>query len=211
MFPPIKRQLALLVALGLAYLSGPGTADAAMVGYRFSGVITNSTDGQNIMGGDLSPGTPFSGWITFDSNTPDLYTDTDSGYYRPAVGTMRINLGSKVLVAKAPSLGVILHNYLGGDQIILGATQFQSSEIDFESMKIGLTDWTGSALWSDNLPSQPLELSQFDEYGFGLIGWSAPFKGGGSLTTFTTIPEPAVGWLLLLVGCLRHKARGTRA
>ncbi|MGD2111093.1 MAG: hypothetical protein PVI86_17080, partial [Phycisphaerae bacterium] len=57
----------------------PGVANAALITWEFGGRITSVHDVNDVLGGQVSVGTPFSGSFAFESTTPDSLSGPNTG------------------------------------------------------------------------------------------------------------------------------------
>ena len=62
----------MLVAAGFVVALGGGIVQAGFVTWEFAGEVTSVEDDLNLLGGQVSVGSPFSGIYTFDPDTPDI-------------------------------------------------------------------------------------------------------------------------------------------
>lgn len=191
------RTLRIMLA-ALAVCTLAPKAPAGLVTWEFGGDITSVYDENDLLGGQVGVGTPFSGSFTFESTAADLASGPYTGDY-PALTDFVCHVGEFTLLdAFGPGDGIIVGNgspTMPWDAYILHLeAQFIEQRVFIE---LGLRDSTGAALSSDALPLHPLDLGAFDRTVF-LVRSDEEiplFILEGNVTSL--IPEPAT---LLLLG-----------
>jgi len=209
---PMRRAVCAAI-LGLVSLWA-ADARATPVTFAFSGEITfvASLDPSNPFPIEPAFGTPFSGTFTFDSNAvDDIPGDPTTGSYISAGAPfgLTLSLGGLDLTYGAVNIGVTdgYSSYgPGGDQYLFG---FSGGDT---LVSARFTDFGGTLFSNDSLPLTAFPLNGlFTEFLFSDIINDSQVELGGSITSLTTVPEPAT---LLVVGaglCGLIRRRQSRA
>lgn len=196
------RRLAgklVLGAVALMILSlAADPAEAKLITFRYSGVVTSVTDYNGVFGGLVSVGDSFAATYTFDSETPDSAADPWYGSYRSSTTAMQTTIGSLCLGAEGISNQIGIIDHAVGDYITFGTYSFTSSGIQIGELTFSLGDLTGTVLSSDALPLVVPRLSVFDECKLFLSGAQIPGIGSASLQgeILALTPEPCTAMLL---------------
>jgi len=118
---------------------------AGLVTWAFTGEITSVFDRNNLLGGAVTVGSPFSGSFTFESTTEP--TEPGGGFYDDALTSIAGEVGDSVFIGPAD-----MHNSIS----ILN--DFQSAGFDHYGILIGV-DFLG-------------EPATFGSSGIsGMVGW----------------------------------------
>lgn len=188
--------LTLLIFTSSGVLAGPVT-------WEFAGEITSVRDDGNILAGQVTVGSPFSGVFTFESTTSNRFpTNPNSAIYRDVFSNL---IGSVS--------GIPINGPVGANSIsIVDASSTSPSDFfgisvpvdlsgSFINLQIFLTDSSGTILSSDNLLLDPPSLERFDINVFMLRSTEEIplLQLEGHLTSLT--PEPST-LLLLVVGAI---------
>ena len=192
----------------LACLAG-GEAQAVPIDFKFKGEVTSTFfDPVDPFAGSIGLGTPFVGFYTFESTTPDAIADPSVGSYSNfgAPFGMSVNIGGVSFVTgEFLNIGVANDIGPGVDQYtVLGQEGTPLVDPISLSIEIFLEDPAGTASNSDALPLTPPELSSFARRDFFLDGIRTvgndifQFQIQGTLTALA-LPEPSTG-LLLTIG-----------
>jgi hypothetical protein len=185
---------------------------AAVVTWEFAGQITSVYDENDLLGGQVSVGSPFSGSFAFETTAPDLAADDA---YVGIYGGLNAFLAHvdqvAVLGVIVPGSGITVRNASPG-VVSDGFGLRLPGELLGEPVVIDLTftDESGTVFDSAALPVAPLDLAAFDRATFSV--WSAeelrPLRLEGDITSL--VPEP--GTLLFVsagavVAFLRRRKR----
>ncbi len=195
--------IACLAVLAVLFI-GVKAAQAGLIGFNFTGTITNvwvqSSPDNEYLG--VSAGTPFRGIFTYDADLPDYNPDPCCGNYGTLAGErgILVTIGSVTIVPWAVTQIIVGNN--GGDLFLIydeTSLLFEAGEYlrSVDDVGIRLDDTTGTVFSDDSLPRM-LDLNDFDRTSFIAIGdiMSPVFEFDGRIDTLSLIPEP--GTLLLL-------------
>jgi PEP-CTERM motif-containing protein len=197
----------------------PGFAKAAPVEFIFSGVVTETTDANNLLAGGFQPGTAFSGNVFYDTATasPDGYPDNPglAVYGFSPAFAMSVSAGahrfdstfSSITVIDAPPSGTSTDNLQytaivdSYDGVLLPAT--------FTTRYYGVAFITRlfdvGVITGDGVPTAIPSVADFETSTFALDcrdpATSVEFLVMGRITAITPVPEPST-ITLWLVGVL---------
>ncbi|MGB2984276.1 MAG: PEP-CTERM sorting domain-containing protein [Phycisphaerae bacterium] len=188
-----KRMILGMIVL-MAFV---GTVRASPVTFEFVGEITSVRDDDNLLGGAVTAGSPFSALYTFESSTEP--TTPGGGLYNGAITAVSGHVG------EIPFLGPVgsSNSILILDDTPSGGFDNYSSFVGVELLgetlgfRVNLRDSTGNIFTSNSLPLFPpaLEFLDPDSTGFRLGNSSEDLELVGDITAL--VPEPAT---LLLLG-----------
>ena len=197
-----------LVVVGIAVVMcmGPaliGVAQASTVTFRFEGIFEGRlfTVIPSQLNPPIVPGTPFSGFYSFDSSATDQFP-RDPSYGRYALSDYSITVLGRTYSMIAPGMGVI--DVAGGNSyFVTPFPQSFSGPDPINGMVLRSSQFSGSGIFaSDALPLSPTSLS--GPFGrqprIGMSFFPAvgnPIGIEGLLTSLTLAPVPLPGALLL--------------
>lgn len=199
--------LLFFVALATSILAAP--APGGLVTWQFGGEIQQVRDTNNVLGGALSTGSPFSGSLTFDPLTPD--TDGDAGvsaFQNPLLDLSGSfgNIAFSGPVSGISSIG-ITNGPPGSDDIFsLSSSVFLDDQ--WLNFLLTLTDSSGTAFSSDSLSAVPPDLGLFDSTTIRLLRQTNDLTIDSELTVLT--PDPGTLWLLSVGAAVVLRRRGRR-
>ncbi|MCH7871206.1 MAG: PEP-CTERM sorting domain-containing protein [Planctomycetes bacterium] len=186
-------------------------ASAGLVTWEFEGVVTSFLDGNNLLGGSVSVGTPFSGSFTFDTTTPDSQpSNAVLGVYENAVvsldgilaGNVFSSLDSLNMVIRNDSpltVGVLDSLRLSGQAALAGEALYVTLEI---------SDADGAIFSSDSMPLVPPSLEALERADFMLSAQDLFIGVRGDLTAL--VPEPGTLGMLVFGAIMIFKRRTRR-
>jgi len=178
--------------------------------YEFTGVVNSFSDPSGVLDGSIHTGTEFSGRFTFDSDALDLNSDPAIGEYGGPAFSMTLTLGSYSWFSGLGNgdVRVALGDFY--DDMMLGTRPFPvGGGMHIFSMVVGFSH-RGRIFASDALPlMDPFPVSSF-QGGLGVKGENVLeytyFEFGGSMTSFTVVPEPtSMLFLAMGFGLLRRR------
>ena len=207
----LKRAVTALAAV-YTVCGASGAARGGLVTWEFSGVITRVVDSENVLGGAIAVGDPFSGQFTFESSTPDsLPFLPDSGRYENAVTSVFGSIGNDLFSTYVDPINYIAVVDDDRSEIyhVVAPVSLLDQPMEFHLLLLGSD---GTALDSDALPLHPPEIEQFDVRKI-LIGDGLQILPGivditGEIIALT--PEPSTLTLLgmgLAATTLRRRRR----
>ena len=176
--------------------------------WEFAGEITSVFDLDELLGGAVSVGTPFSGYFTFDPNTLDSEPKVITvGLYEGTVHDVFGQLGP-----------FDFDGPVGTGNNILVLDDFPAPDLDSYSIRSGivlngevlrfslvLKDLSATVLSTDTLLLIPPPLELFDSAAFRIVAESEVFDVPGTVTR--VVPEPGTLVLLALGLILRERLR----
>jgi hypothetical protein len=172
------------------------------VTFEFAGEVALFTDTNDLLGGTVEVGTPFSGSFTFESTTPDtLPDDPGVGIYDNAILSISGDVGGSPFALVDP---VETYISIRNDAVSIGLDVYNvRAAVDFVGARVDLTltvsDSMQSLLSSDALPLFPPSLEMSTSSGFGFGAQEIGLGVFGPLNAL--IPEPGT-MALLGVGAL---------
>lgn len=199
------RFPSMLIAAGLIVAVTGASAQAGFVTWQYAGQVTSVQDDNNLLGGAVGEGSPFSGTFTFDPDASAI----EAPIYREAI------MDATGMVESIPFSGPT--DFLNS---ILVLNDFPSSGFDNYSMQasvhllgrdlvatISLRDNEGGMLTSDALLSIPPPFELIDNAGFTLSSILEDFTVIGKVTGVHLVPEPATFGMLAIgtLALLRRK------
>jgi len=200
----------ILSAIGLTVLAG--TVQAGPVTFEFAGEINFVRDDDNLLGGDVTVGTPFSGLYTFESTTPDADPDeTRRGLYNDAITFVSGEVAGIAFAGPDGPRGLVevldFPNTSFDAFGVFADVAFLGASFD---LSLDLLDRSGTVFQSDALPTIAPDVSLFDLATFSILDGSEtiPLSISGEITTH--VPEPSTLALLgtgLLIALKRRKRR----
>jgi hypothetical protein len=145
-------------ALALAAIAcAPALSQAGLVGYSFSGIVTDDEAGRGYGS--------FSGSLRYDSTAADTIADPSTGAYAHAGAPWGLTLafdGGAAFTIDASLFALVSNDLPGGDQWGLLAQDAQ------QAVSLTLFDFTGLVFSSDALPTTALTLADF---GWNELRW----------------------------------------
>ncbi len=147
---PLLRALALATSLTLA-----STAQAAPIGYAFTGVVEHDEAGRGLIG--------FAGSFGFDPSAPDLIADPNTGAYLQPFALQIAFDGGPWLQFGATTMLLTTNDLGGEDQLGLFASG------DDGEFSMALYDFSQALLVSDALPT----LFGFDDLDWTELRWTS--------------------------------------
>ena len=202
----------LLVSSAFGSSAAPAMADYVI--FAFEGEITSVEDDDNLLGGAVTVGSPFSGSYTFDSLTPDSDPHPRRGLYWDAI----IEISGDIA-------GIPFSGPVGERNSIEVQNDFASTTLDGYVVRpdvdllgldmdiiIALVDDTGAAFSTDHLPNSPPDLELFNTRHFALFdaSESVPLRLYGNVTSLTLVPEPATLLMLGVAALMLSTGRAMR-
>lgn len=196
------RSIQLLSVISLVF-SLPPLVQAGPVTFHFGGEITRVLDLDNLLGGQIAVGSPFSGQYTFESDTPDSNPEPSRGEY---LGAMLSVSGEVAGIPFSASNGgtsqISIRNGFGSS---ISDSYSYIVEVSFLGLRFDqslvLSDNSGTVLDSDNLFTLAPDLSSFSFHLFSISDTTETIRLNldGQLLSF--VPEPGTLVLLLLGAC----------
>lgn len=198
----MKRRSVFAIAIG-SLIAGVvvDPALAGLVTWEFTGEVTSVFDRNNLLGGAITVGSPFSGSFTFESTTKP--TEPGGGFYGDAITDIS---GQVVDLPFHGPISSIDFNFLlvedniphsGDDQyLVRTAAEFLDETVAFG---LSLIDTSGTVFSNRILPLSPPALELFTSTEFKLSPVSESFLVVGEVTSI--VPEP-MSLILLGVGVL---------
>ncbi len=191
-----KRMLCFLLG---GFLLGPGigVSRAGPITWEFSGEIFRVFDVNNLLGGTVVDGTPFSGSFTFESTTVDSDPGSLVGLFQGAVLDIHGQIGDLLFSGPLGGNFIKIRNSDTDLYLLDADVQFLGETLDF-----ALIAPSSSILFADT--SLPLSPPDFESVGTRLeftINDRTEVLGfgiGGFVSVL--VPEPATA--LLIVGGL---------
>jgi hypothetical protein len=185
-----------VLAAGLLASSG-GAAQAQDVTVSFKGTITEiSLTAPDNPIPDIAVGTPFTGYYTYNLATPDTNVHPNVGDYQhtSAPYGVTVSVGGRTFrtnPANVSFLVELINNHSNTDNFLFHSyDNVESSGLPVSMISWQLQDPTQTALTSVDLPSGPLDLSQWQSFGLDVSGevWSpadsynVPYSVKGQIT-----------------------------
>ncbi|MBI4717716.1 MAG: hypothetical protein HY763_07935 [Planctomycetes bacterium] len=206
-----RRTIAIGACVG-SVLAGGVLARGSPITWTFGGEITYVSDDLDLLGGQVSAGTPYSSLFTFASDTPDsLPNDPTLGLYADALLSIRGNVGPVQFTGPFGSTNEIRVRNDSDDSLRLrGGVSFVGSGQVFQVfMALGSAD--GQPFTTDGLPFFPPNLGDFYSYAFRIFDptQTVPLSLIGRLDFL--VPEPAtlviglIGVVATVMGPLRRR------
>jgi len=180
-------------------------ARAGPVTFQFAGEITRVRDPDNLLGGAVTIGSPFSGSYTFESATPDVDPDPRRGLYEGALLDVLGQVGALGYHGPRGERNAIeVRDGFAGQGLGDEFYQIRSDlvvgglELDFG---LGFGGVGGDVLGGDALPIIPPDITRFESREFYIFDSSenVPIGLGGEIKSLTLVPDSGT-LLLLLVG-----------
>jgi hypothetical protein len=200
----------------LCLFAGSRYANGVQVRFDYSGEVTAVQDPDDVLGGSVTVGTPFSGMWIYETTTPDYSPDPSAGMYNNAVSAWTLAMGGNNWQFAPPTEILVSNPATGWDSFEQdGAMQPAFGSIDSDLL-FTLTDHDGSAMDSDALPTS-LNVSEFEIRQLDLLyDFDAPTRTvyvGGTINSISsaTVPEPsALALLGVAAGFLVYASRRRR-
>jgi len=177
------------------------TARGDFVTFGFEGTVTDVDDPDNHLGGAVVVGSPFSGFYTFDSETPDSRAHPKLGFYEDVLTELEGQVGGLSFVLAPASAGYItIENGYSGFDI---EEYFAEAKVVADDLLLYWEFWAlqgdGGVLQEDALLLKPDVLLGFEEIGFGLSdpSESLNIRFFGDVSDVFVVPEPT---LIMLFG-----------
>lgn len=179
------------------------------VTFEFAGEITYVRDHDDVLGGAVSVGSPFSGLYTFESTTEP--TRPGGGFYTDAIVAVSGEVAG--LPFNGPVQGISNSISVANDVISEGYDAYSvrvGVDLLGETLacSFGMRDDTGAVFTTNALPLTPPDLEFFDSVPFSLGAPSELLGLSGELTYL--VPEPGTLVFLGLGGVLLAIRRHTR-
>lgn len=172
--------------------------------FAFSGTINSVDNGNFILDDSIVSGTPFTGYYIFDADTPDTNYPTDVGDYQHTEANygIVIKIGKYIFRTDPAHVDFLIEtvNRSQDNYLLRSYNNVCSLPIPVDHISWQLDDDSGTALNSDDLPSNPINLSSFTQsFGLTVVGGSLDqsYHIRGQVTSLTTdntppAPIPAV-------------------
>jgi hypothetical protein len=202
------RRVIVIGFAALAALWSVHRTSAAVVTWEFAGQITSVYDENNLLGGQVVTGTPFSGVFTFETTTPDLAADDPYVGIYGAPDYFLGHVGDATIVGPVDA-GPLLSVSNGSSVYpsdafgvwLVGELLEQRVFVDF-----GFRDDSGMAFDGDALPFDPFDITDFEHNIFRVRSDEEipVLVLQGEITSL--VPEPGTA-LLLCVGAVVMLAR----
>jgi hypothetical protein len=193
----MKRVIVIGFAVLVALWSVHRTS-AAVVTWEFAGQITSVYDENDLLGGQVGIGTPFSGSFAFESTTPDSLSGPNTGAYA-ALTTFVGDIGDIAVPGASPLDGWITVGNGSANMVSddLGVRLWGELLSNRALIDLSFTDESGAVFDSSALPLAPPDLAAFDRATFVVRSdEELPLlRIEGTITTL--VPEPSM--LLLMV------------
>ncbi len=191
-----KRMLCFLLG-GL--LLGPGVAvsRAGPITWEFSGEIFLVSDGNDLLGGAVVVGTPFSGSFTFESTTEDSDPRSFVGFYEDVLLDLQGQVGDVPFSGPLGETSITIVESLSDSYSLVTDVDFLGERLDFGIFLSG-----PSALFADtSLALLPPDLDSFGSQGsFTIVDGTEVLSLNVRGSVSVLVPEPAT--VLLLAGGL---------
>jgi hypothetical protein len=179
----------------VAFCAGTRQVNAALTTFEFTGTVTQvNLDPGDPFNGTIGFGTPFSGFYTFESTTPDSVLAPSTGSYIMS-GTstgMRINIGGNIF-STVDFLAVGIANNFAGpvDQYTVFA-EANSGNLEIE---LFFQDGAATVFSNDALPLTPPPMANFAMRTFSLIALanSNQVQIDGNIDTLSLSTPVSVG------------------
>lgn len=185
----------------------PISASAQILTFEFEGYIDNIVKNENNVIEGVYLGQTFNGWFNYSTDVPDLYPSNPlrGTYYQDA--SIVVNLGDQTFPYIDGFINFFITNDNDGDEFLYGVDGAYG-DYSFTSLRICLTDSTGTAFATDELPLS-LNIEDFDSALFRMVGdeiaTSDFFQIEGQITNIQYVPEPASLLLLALGAAVARK------
>jgi len=208
----IKPWLAPLV-LGAVVCLWPVSAEADLITIAFGGQVASVSDPQDVLGGAVTVGQAYSGQYTFDSETPDLWTQyPDVGKYSCVYEGLVVNIGS--LIVTPATSWVFVSNGSHGDGYGAQVDRTTSGSLVVTELGFSLHESTGTVFMNKLLPLTPPDLNLFPERYFSILAGPVTgeeFSIRGDVTYLVLVPEPCCLILLAtgIAGIAIHRSQRT--
>jgi hypothetical protein len=175
------------------------TAGGEMITFGFSGTFLGASDPDGILDTEVEDGMPFSGWYTFDSETPDSSPSPGGGSYQGPANQFSIQVG-EVLIQTPSNVRIDVHDIPEVDRYTSVWPPFESNGLMFPESSFVLEDYDGIVFDSDALPLVPPPIGEFERRSLTLIGLQGDSVVSlqGVVTELTLVPEPASAMMLLV-------------
>lgn len=194
----MRRNGVLLLFPLLVVCAYAAPARGGLVTWEFGGTIQSVLDPNDVLGGALANGSPFSGSFTFDPTTPGTAADAGgkSSFDNPLLDLSGL-LGT--FGFSGPLFGNstldITDGALGSDDIfgLSSSVLLNGEALNF---LLTLTDSSGTVFSNGALPEHPPDLSAFDSATMQLLRQTNDLTIHGTLTYL--VPEPSTLCLLAM-------------
>ncbi len=196
-----RRTLTVLVG-GLAPGLGVGQATGYPVTWDFAGEVTNVFDENDLLGGAVTVGTPFSGSFTFESTTPDADPrDPTFGSYPDAVVSALGQVGGFEFSGpiEGENFISVLEDLLGADSYgtMVGVELLGHPSV----LRLILVDSSATMFSSDSLPPFPPDLGTLGTARYSVFSESDPFPFSVGGDIMFLVPDPGT-FSLIAIGML---------
>jgi hypothetical protein len=166
---------AVLAAGFLATLGG--VAQAQDVTVSFKGTITNSHSASpNNPVADVTVGMPFTGYYTYNLSTPDTHGWPTVGDYQHSSAPygVTVTIGNRTFKTDPANVNFLIelcNDLYGTDNFVFHSyNNVESSGLPVSMISWGTYDPTQTVLTNTDLPSGPLNLSQWGQFGLSIAG-----------------------------------------
>ncbi len=210
----MKKSFIILVSLVSALVTPIIQADIVKV--EITGQISYIIDDANVLGGVIAIGAPITGWYAYESDTAPSILETSLAHYKfySAPCGMFLEIGDlkfETAIQNRDVLVQIKNDYpsRGDGFYMLSSNNVAVSEMPIERISWQLDDETGEALSSLELPTDILNLTDWQYNIISIDGVKTDDYGNkesllirATVTSATLVPEPTTIGLLFLGGLI---------
>jgi hypothetical protein len=211
----MKQKLILIVGLITSLLLA-SQATATIVTIEIEGVVNDVNDDNNMLEGQITSGMTFTGSYTYNSDTPDEYPlDYERGIYWHYTQPYGISVTINNVVFETDlqnvKFDIAIENKVIDTYWILNSNNIPLPNGKTYSISWGLTDYSGTAVSSDVLPTGAPILNHWDSNHFQIsrADCGDSFGISGTVTSAVLIPEP-ISLSMLFLGVLLTRNRFKR-